>query len=451
MASVLRATEHENTVEEPMRERQGLSSKSFGGIAATQFLTSFNDNAYRWLIIPIGIAILGTAWESTALAAGLAFFVLPYIVLLSPAGYLADRFPKRSVMSGCMLLQAVILVAGVGAILLGSVGGMFGTLAVMGVQGALLSPAKSGAIPESVREDRVSAANGICGLAAVAAAVVGTVTGNELYVFSKPHGYAHWPIYAIVMIGAALLGWAATRLVALHPAADPERSFPRNPFKDTLDDLQSLWKDRRLFGVACASCYFWFLASLVQVNVYLFGTTELHARSALVGPLLGLLALGASAGAVAAGVLSHGGVRLELTPASALGMAVSGILLDGIPARLGPQSAYVASSILLFTMGFAAGFYDVPLQSYLQTKSRIEERGRILATSTSMAFLAMLISSGIFWLLRHAFHLSAGGIFMAVGIVTLPISVVLFASFSPGVRRWLGRCGAGGKEHEQHA
>jgi acyl-[acyl-carrier-protein]-phospholipid O-acyltransferase/long-chain-fatty-acid--[acyl-carrier-protein] ligase len=430
MASALRRTPTIQEVEERMRGRQGLASKGFVGIAATQFLTAFNDNAYRWLIIPIGIAILGTAWESTALSVGLAVFVIPYVVLLSPAGYLADRFPKRSVMSACMLLQAVILAAGVAAILLGSVGGMFGTLAVMGVQGALVAPAKSGAIPEAVNDDLVSAANGVCGLAAVAAAVVGTVTGNALYVLSKPHGHAHWPVYAAVMIGAALLGWAATRLVGRQPAADPTRAFPRNPFKDTLEDLQKLWKDRRLFGVACASCYFWFLAALVQVNIYLFGTSELHVRHALVGPLLGLLALGASVGAVIAGAVSRGRVRLELTPASALGMAVSGILLDVIPARLGPQGAYIAASILLFTIGFAAGFYDVPLQSYLQTKSPIKERGRILAAATSMAFLSMLISSGIFWLLRHAFHLSAGRIFMAVGILTLPISVVLFASFS---------------------
>src|SRR6476646_11591314 len=81
----------------------GLRSQSFVGIAVTQFLTSFNDNAYRWLIIPIGIAILGEGWESTALSVGLAVFVIPYIVLISPAGYFADRFPKRSVMSACVL------------------------------------------------------------------------------------------------------------------------------------------------------------------------------------------------------------------------------------------------------------------------------------------------------------------------------------------------------------
>jgi hypothetical protein len=41
-------------------ELRGLRPKGFVGIASTQSLTSFNDNAYRWRIIPIGIAILGT-------------------------------------------------------------------------------------------------------------------------------------------------------------------------------------------------------------------------------------------------------------------------------------------------------------------------------------------------------------------------------------------------------
>jgi acyl-[acyl-carrier-protein]-phospholipid O-acyltransferase/long-chain-fatty-acid--[acyl-carrier-protein] ligase len=420
-------------------ERGRLRSWSFVGIASTQFLTSFNDTTYRWLVIPIGIAILGASSESAALSVGLAAFVLPYVLLPSPAGYLADRFPKRSVMSACMLLQAAVLVAGVVVIRFGSVGGMIGTLALMGAQGALLSPAKDGAIPEAVREDRVSAANAGCGVAAVAAVVVGTLTGSELYVLSMPRGRAHGWVYAVVLIGAALAGWAATRLVAEHPAADPGRPFPRNPFRDTLNDLQSLWQERRLFGVACASAYFWFLASLAQIDVYLFATAELRVEAALVGPLLGLLALGASVGAVAAGVLSRGRVRLELTPVSALGMAVSGVLIDLVPSRLGARSAYVASGVLLFCMGLAAGLYDVPLRSYLQTRSRIEVRGRVLATATAMSFFSMLLASGCFWLMRHAFQLSGGAIFMAVGIMTLPVAAVLFAYFSPSVRRWRGR------------
>jgi hypothetical protein len=59
----------------PLEGGLGLRSKSFVGLAAVQFLTAFNDNAYRWLIIPIGIAILGPSWNSSALSIGLAVFV----------------------------------------------------------------------------------------------------------------------------------------------------------------------------------------------------------------------------------------------------------------------------------------------------------------------------------------------------------------------------------------
>jgi hypothetical protein len=117
-------------------------------------------------------------------------------------------------MAVCMLLQAVILVAGVAVTLLGSVAGMFGVLALMGAQGALLSPAREGAIPESVRKDAVPAANGVVGLAAVAAAVVGTVAGNEPYVLNAPRGRAHWyvllfcrhPPVELVAVGAEAAG-----------------------------------------------------------------------------------------------------------------------------------------------------------------------------------------------------------------------------------------------------
>ena len=426
---------HVTCAQDAMPELPGLRSKSFVGLAAVQFLTAFNDNAYRWLIIPIGIAILGPSWNSTALSVGLAVFVFPYILLFSPAGYMADRYPKRAVMAVCMLLQAVILVVGVAVTLLGNVAGMFGVLALMGAQGALLSPAREGAIPESVRKEAVPAANGVVGLAAVAAAVVGTVAGNELYVLSAPRGRAHWYVYAATLIGVALLGSAATLLVRQARAADPKRPFPRNPLEDTLRDVRSLWRERDLFVVTCASSYFWFLASLTQVNVYVFAD-ELHVRATLVGPLLGLLAFGACIGAALAGALSRGRVRLELTPFSAFGMAVSGIVLYVIPAHLGARPAYIAASALLFCMGLAAGFYDVPLQSYLQTKSRVEVRGRILATATSMMFLSMLIASGAFWLLRTAFHSSGRGIFLTVGMGTLPIAVLLLKYFSPKGRRW---------------
>ena len=79
----------------------GLSSRSFLGFLATQFLGAVNDNMFRWLVVPIGKQLIPEENAAVALSAGLACFVLPFILLAAPAGYLADRFSKRTVIVGC--------------------------------------------------------------------------------------------------------------------------------------------------------------------------------------------------------------------------------------------------------------------------------------------------------------------------------------------------------------
>ena len=188
----------------------GLRSPSFRALVAVQFLTVLNDNAYRWLVVPIGYVLLGPERKALVLALGLACFVVPYVLLAAPAGYLADRFSKRSVIAGSMLLQTGILVLGVEAILIGSPTAMFATLALMGAQGALLSPSKDGTIPEIIHPERVSAANGFMGMATVLAAVVGTLLGSALYVWTTPLGRNGWWASAATLLGISLLGWLAS-------------------------------------------------------------------------------------------------------------------------------------------------------------------------------------------------------------------------------------------------
>ncbi|GAF99258.1 unnamed protein product, partial [marine sediment metagenome] len=96
--------------------RGGLRSRSFLGLLFTQFLGAVNDNMFRWLVVPIGKDIVeelyGKQHVPVALSAGLACFVLPYILLAAPAGYLADRFSKRSVIVACKVAELVIMVLG---------------------------------------------------------------------------------------------------------------------------------------------------------------------------------------------------------------------------------------------------------------------------------------------------------------------------------------------------
>jgi acyl-[acyl-carrier-protein]-phospholipid O-acyltransferase/long-chain-fatty-acid--[acyl-carrier-protein] ligase len=108
----------------------GLLSRSFLGLLFTQFLTATNDNIFRWLVIGIGKDYVAERHHSTILMIGTASFVLPYLVLAAYAGFLADRFSKRSVIVACKVAEIAIMSLGVVAIWLGSLPLLFVAVAL---------------------------------------------------------------------------------------------------------------------------------------------------------------------------------------------------------------------------------------------------------------------------------------------------------------------------------
>ncbi len=79
----------------------------FVALLVGQFLLTLDDNMLRWVVVPIG-----KQWfraETSPLTLGLLCFVLPYLFLAAPAGYLADRFSKRRILVGCQFAQIVLM------------------------------------------------------------------------------------------------------------------------------------------------------------------------------------------------------------------------------------------------------------------------------------------------------------------------------------------------------
>jgi acyl-[acyl-carrier-protein]-phospholipid O-acyltransferase / long-chain-fatty-acid--[acyl-carrier-protein] ligase len=219
-----------------------------------------------------------------------------------------------------------------------------------------------GAIPGTVREERISAANGGFGLANVLAAVGGSELGNALYVLTAPRGTHLWCISGGILIAITAMGWATTLLVEKRPPADPNRTPPKRIFAQSVHDLKQLAARRDLFGAAAASAFLWFLAAMSQVNVYLFATTTLHISQAAVGPLLGVLAAGVAVGSIIAGVWSGHDVEPGITPIGAVGIVVASVIMFLTPyvASANSSFAYYWSCGGLFLMGIGAGLYDIP-------------------------------------------------------------------------------------------
>lgn len=426
--------------------RVGVFSRSFLALVATQFFVSLNDNMFRWLVVPIGKELLPKAWvnapqfiqnytnpEAFALALGLACFTLPFLIFAAPAGYFADRFSKRNVMVVCKAAEIVVISLGVLAVVIGNVPLMFLILFILGAQAMMFVTSKLGAIPEIVRSEKISAANGVINMVSMAAIILGTVAGNVLYAVTKPAGQKGWWIYAAALLGVAVCGFITSLFIGRLPTANPKRAIPWNPAGQTIRDLGALISKRPLFLAALGSTYFWTLAALSQINIDQFATKHLLVEQQHVGPLLAVLTIGIGIGALLAGILSRGKIELGLVPVGGLGIAVAAVFLAAAPgghAGLPSTSSYAISCVLLLGLGLAAGLYDIPLQAFVQDRSPPESRGSIMAAYSFLTFAGMLAASGVYALLSGPLGLSAQGIFLVCGITTLPV-VVAIIWFSP--------------------
>ncbi|MHB0960901.1 MAG: MFS transporter [Pirellulaceae bacterium] len=395
----------------PPASLQGLWSLSFLSLVVTQLLTAINDNVFRWLAIGIGKDYVTPANVGTILMAGTACFVLPYLLLAAPAGYLADRFSKRNVIVGCKLAEIVIMFLGVVVIAMPtsppiSLTCLFLVVALMGAQSALFSPSKMGIIPELLPAEKISAANGLFGLATVMATVIGMAVGSWLSRASGLYGKERWWISAIVLLAIAGTGFLLSLLIRKMPAASPRRHFPWDAPQQTWRDLRTLASDRALLRVALGVVFFWSVGALAQLNVdqFAFEGGALHETDKV--PLLIALVLGVGVGSVLAGIWSGNHVELGILPLGAFGVASCSILLyTAAGAILEPGAGMTRGLawvlLLLFLLGTSAGLFSVPLEAYMQHRSPPRQRGSVLAAMNFLVFLGILLVAFLFAGLRR--------------------------------------------------
>src|SRR5258706_12672856 len=136
------------------RRSLGLSSTGFRAYLATQFLGALNDNIFRFLLISLIFATSGgdVARESSRVALAGGLFALPFIVLASWAGALADRFRKSTIFVVAKIAKIAIMCGCVAAFAFGNGVALMALLCLTGVHSTFFGPAKYGYLAEQIDE-----------------------------------------------------------------------------------------------------------------------------------------------------------------------------------------------------------------------------------------------------------------------------------------------------------
>jgi acyl-[acyl-carrier-protein]-phospholipid O-acyltransferase/long-chain-fatty-acid--[acyl-carrier-protein] ligase len=392
------------------------SSLSFRALILAQFMGAFNDNAFKIIVSLFAIRVLSSPEAAAGFISLIGMlFIIPFIVFSPVAGYLADRFPKRSIIISMQALEVFNMIMGFFALASGMLWPLCLVLFSLMVQSAFLSPAKYGILPEMLDDKSLSAGNGRIQMWTYIAIIGGTAAGGKLSsVFADNIANSAW-----VMIGLSLIGFLASLFIGKTNTAINVRPIPKNIFSEAAGSLREIRADKGLFLSMCALAYFQFLGAVFQMNILLYGTHALGLAQMQTSLLLVAVSLGVAAGSGLAGRFSEGKVELGLVPLGAIGLSFFCFLLGLVP------GGFKAALTILFFLGLSSGFYIVPLNAFFQKFSPEEKRGKNLAALNIVTSGAVLFAAGFLWVLSAVFKIGPAAIFLILSVLSLSATLYI--------------------------
>lgn len=418
-----------------MRQLGLLRERRFSAVFTTQFLGAFNDNVYKnALIILITFeAARDAAARAMLVTASAGLFILPFVLFSAWAGQMADKLEKSALIRLIKLAEIAIMLLGAIAFALGSVAMLIALLFLMGTQSAFFGPLKYGILPQLLDETELVAGNGLIQMATFVAILVGMILGGKLAAVPDS---GPWLVGGTV-IAVALLGWLASLGVPPAGAAEPALRVDKGPWPSMFTGMVFARETPGVLAAVLGVSWFWFLGATFLQLLPAYGRDTLNGDPDVIIMLLTCFTVGIGTGAVICARLSGKKINLRLVPAGAIGMTVFGLVpflfsstpaeaggaLQGIPevlAHPGNRAAIVS----FIGLAVSGGVFIVPLYTYVQAKSALSRRARVIAANNILNALFMVVSA-LLTLGALAAGMSIPQIFAAVSVLNLVYTLIM--------------------------
>ncbi len=460
-----------------------LHDRAFWGLNLTQFLGAFNDNLFKQLVLLLCLdRVLSGGRDQQGLA--MILFAWPFIAFSGFAGFLSDRYSKRSIIVACKVAELMIVLLGMIGFATGSLSVLLTVLCLMGVHSAFFGPSKYGILPELLRPVDLPRANGFMLMATFLAIIFGlAAAGAAKQMFAGSLWLASLPCLVI-----ALTGLTTSLMIRPTAVAQPALRFDWSSILIAAETRQLLKRDRMLLGVLVMSSVFWFVGGTVYPPaINSFCKEQLKLNDLTTGAMAASTGLGIAVGCVLAGLLSKDRVRGWLVRTGSWGLTLSLAVLAipgpgfdtvreeirqqkrerteavrpqpliaqpstaadtvvrtptsgrGRPdydshsptstapfprgSLLGPYGSVIA----LIAVGLFAGFFSVPLQVFLQASAPSDQKGRIIGAFNLLNWIGIAGSGAVYslgrWLLIERLELPHASLFGFAALLMLPVAL----------------------------
>jgi len=373
---------------------------------AAVFLNAFVDLGHKITVQNTIFKLYSEQSQIIATAVLNGLILLPFILLLSPAGFISDRFTRAKVMR----VSAWIAVALCGLIWVSYLSGWFWAAFtatfLLAAQSAIYSPAKFSYIKELFGKQRLAEANGVVASLSIVAILASTFAFSISFetLFSNGLSSEADVLRAVAPIGVMLLITSIIELIMMYrlptkpafaQAVDTERRFDWQAFftgRLFARDLQPLREQRAVRLSVVGLSTFWAIGQVMLASfpAYFKGVTQIDNTIVIQG-ILACSGIGIALGAFFAGRLSRDRLELGILPLAALGIAVGLVILPNLES---PATA----ALDFFAIGICGGLFIVPLNSLIQFQAKRGALGKTLAANnwvqnvTMLSFLGLTVS-----------------------------------------------------------
>lgn len=442
-----------------------VKNRSFLSFLGTQALGAFNDNVFKQLVLLIGVGYLVAGVEYQAIIQFL--FALPFLLFSGLAGDIADRISKGRLMVICKLAEILIALLGVGAFLMistanGNSGNaplylwlLAAVVFLLGTQSAFFGPPKYGGLPELVRPADLPTATGLTQMTTFLAIIFGVALAGLLADLLAGRLY----LAGLVTVSIAVLGTVISLGIARNLPADPQRQISARSFTSILRTLADTFRhDRLMMRVMVIYSWFWFVGGVALTAINAFGRFQLGLNNFETSLLVSTTSLGIAIGSVLVARLSHGKVRMSLIVPALVILSVCLAAFSVLPVHtptpddilrfnqlkqtpellesariipLAPLATRVTAFMLFFLLGFASGFYSIPLLTFIQSRPPFSEKGRVFAAVNWFNWVFILAAALVYGAGMAILANQANLLLAALGAATLFMGMVLL----PGIFR----------------
>ena len=399
-----------------MKKSKGFFS--FYGFAFTQVTLSTVLVAYMELVLGrAGYTAMGS-WQFYVLH---LLFLLPCVLLITPAGYFSDKYPKERVLRVTTLLSLPTVVLFGYGVCTSCLSLEFLSIGLFFVLQAFQSPAKNGYVKELVGVRSLTQGIGLLMIILFVALVLSG--GVIAYVYERmlpmtenlSEALEIFAPVGITLVGLELLGILFTFGLPPIGAYDAELKFPWRRYWNLLftrRKLSKLWVNRALRQSIIGLSMFWVMIFLMVFIIQdFFGSGTLFNRDILANYAIFGAALGLVVGIFFAMRMSRNFIETGLIPMGTAGAAVLIFLIPFIPR---PYNA-----IAFTLLGFCGGIYMIPMFAMLLYHTKPRSAGHVLSVSNGVQNLCILLFEVLAVVLVRFLNLDRMNLFFILGIVCL--------------------------------